>query len=92
MRARADLASIRSYLMQHAGLAATNRVRSHLRRKIIRLAEVPLAGVSTTRAGIRILPPTRYPDRIYYTVTDASVVILHIRHTSRRSPEIDDIG
>ena len=91
MRARADLASIRSYLMQHAGLAA-NRVRSHLRRKIIRLAEVPLAGVSTTRAGIRILPPTRYPYRIYYTVTDASVVILHIRHTSRRSPEIDDIG
>lgn len=33
------------------------------------------------------LPPTRYPYRIYYAVLGDDVVILHIRHTARSTPE-----
>ena len=36
---------------------------------------------------IRILPPTLYPYRIYYTVQGDDVVILHIRHSARSEPD-----
>ena len=54
--------------------------------------ETPLIGVATSEPGIRILPPTRYPYRIYYTVTDVAVVILHIRHSARHDPDLGDLG
>jgi plasmid stabilization system protein ParE len=50
----------------------------------------PFIGVVSSNPQIRILPPTRYPYRIYYTVQGEDVVILHIRHTARLAP--DDLG
>jgi hypothetical protein len=47
-------------------------------------------GLATSNPHIRILPPTRYPYRIYYTVQSDELVILHIRHTARLAP--DDLG
>lgn len=90
-QAKRDLLEIRSYLAEHAGTAAAERVRTHLRQRIHRLASAPLIGVATSDARIRILPPTRYPYRIYYTLTQDGVVILHIRHSARRDPELDDL-
>jgi hypothetical protein len=46
----------------------------------------PAWGVPSSQTGVRILQPTRYPYRIYYTVQGDDVVILHIRHTSRQAP------
>ncbi len=43
-------------------------------------------GVPSSQPGVRILQPTRYPYRIYYTVQGDEIVILHIRHTSRQAP------
>jgi hypothetical protein len=34
---------------------------------------------------------TRYPYRIYYTVTAVAVVILHIRRTARLDPEAGEL-
>jgi plasmid stabilization system protein ParE len=57
-----------------------------LAARIERLRSHPLIGIATDNPDIRVLPPTRYPYRIYYTVRGDEVVILHIRDTARRAP------
>jgi toxin ParE1/3/4 len=86
-RALQDLREIRSYIAVHGSPAAAERVRQHLRIRVHRLLANPLIGVATTHPQIRILPPTRYPYRIYYTVQENDLVILHIRHTARLAPD-----
>jgi len=87
VRALDDLRDIRRYIAQHGSLAAADRVREHLRSRIERLIARPLIGVLTSNPEIRILPPTRYPYRIYYTIQGDDVVILHIRHSARSEPD-----
>ena len=89
-RARSDLRSIRDHLL-HARRSA-ERVRAHLMQKIARLVMSPIIGTATSNPKIRILPPTRYSYRIYYTVTDVAVVILHIRHSARHDPDLGGLG
>jgi plasmid stabilization system protein ParE len=84
--------SIHGYLRENASAASADRVRAHLRQRIMRLGKFPYIGTTTTQSGIRILAPTRYPCRIYYTIADGAVVILHIRHTSRQAPDLDELG
>src|SRR5215475_11168574 len=86
-RALQDLRDIRSYIAVHGSRAAADRVRQHLGTRVRRLLRNPLIGVATTNPQIRILPPTRYPYRIYYTIQEDDVVILHIRHTARSAPD-----
>ena len=89
-RALQDLRDIRSYIAKRGSAAAADRVRQHLRTRVHRLVSHPFIGVLSTNVQIRILPPTRYPYRIYYTVQGEDVVILHLRHTARSAP--DDLG
>jgi plasmid stabilization system protein ParE len=91
-RAKRDLVEIRTYLLDHAGPAAANRVREHLRVRFHRLRGNPMIGVVTAEPGIRLLAPTRYPCRIYYTATARELVILHVRHSARRDPDLGDLG
>jgi toxin ParE1/3/4 len=86
-RALQDLRDIRSYIAVHGSPAAADRVRQHFRTRVNRLLTNPYIGVATTNPQIRILPPTRYSYRIYYTVQGDDVVILHIRHTARSAPD-----
>lgn len=90
-RARAELESIRDYLVENAGNAVAEKVRLHLRQRIEMLGDFPAAGLASTEPGIRVLSPTKYPYRIYITVSETAVIILHIRHTSRRAPTPDEI-
>ena len=90
-RARSDLIEIRNYLMREAGSVAAERVRSHLQQKLLMLGTQPLMGTPTTNPNIRILSPTRYPYRIYFTVTPSTVYILHVRHTSRQDVDPDEL-
>ncbi len=90
-RARDDLAKIRAYIKE-ADPAAATRVGQHLSSRIKRLAFYPEIGVPTLREAFRILQPTRYPYRIYYAVLDDTVRILHVRHTSRERPDIDELA
>ena len=87
VRALEDLRDIRRYIAQRGSAAAADRVRDHLRTRIERLLTRPLIGVLTSNPEIRILPPTRYPYRIYYTIQGDDVVILHIRHSARSEPD-----
>jgi hypothetical protein len=48
--------------------------------------------VRTNEPDIRVLPPTRYPYRIYYTITADAVVILHVRHNARRDPDFSNLA
>ena len=90
VQAEQDLRSIRAYLLEHAGTAIAERVREHIRARIDHLRRNPNIGVSTTEADIRVLPPTRFPYRIYYTLAADAVIILHIRHSARREPNSQD--
>jgi toxin ParE1/3/4 len=87
VRALEDLRDIRRYVGERASPAAADRVREHLRTRIARLLTRPLIGVLTSNPEIRILPPTLYPYRIYYTIQGDDVVILHIRHSARLEPD-----
>jgi plasmid stabilization system protein ParE len=86
-RALQDLRDIRSYIAAQGSPASAERVRRHLRGRINRLRSNPFIGVVTSNPDIRVLPPTRYPYRIYYTIQAEHIVILHIRHTARQAPD-----
>ena len=87
-----DLSAIREHLKAEASAVAADRVRAHLRKRMESLRHNPRLGVRSSDPEIRILPPTRYPYRIYYTITDEAVVILHIRHSARRDPDLSDFS
>jgi plasmid stabilization system protein ParE len=90
-QARSDLRDIKAHLLEVADKHAAERVRRHLVQKIERLAKFPLVGIVTSDPLVRVLSPTRYPYRRYYTVSGESVIVLHIRHTFRDLPELDDL-
>ena len=90
-RAVVDLAEIRDYLLQHAGEHAAERIRQHLVQRFKMLLRRPILGIASSHPGIRILSPSKYPYRIYFAVVDQSVVILHVRHTARDQPKLEDL-
>lgn len=85
-RAIQDLREIRDYIAAHGSASSADRVRRHLRKRVERLRTNPFLGVATSAREIRVLAPTHYPYRIYYTVKPNEVVVLHIRHTARQAP------
>src|SRR5262245_40903135 len=90
-RAESDLRDIQSYHLKEATARAAENVRAHLHRRIQRLADNPRMGRPTSDPEIRILPPTRYQYRVYYTIGGDAVIILHIRHTARRDPDLTQL-
>jgi toxin ParE1/3/4 len=83
VRARADLAAIRSYLQKRNPRAAA-LVMAAIRERIDWLADFPLIAPETDEAGVRGLSLVRYPYRIYYEIAAEEVRVLHIRHTRRQ--------
>lgn len=90
--ARADLQSIVDYLEPRSPTG----VRSILRRieaTIALLQRHPSAGRRLRkRVDVRAIPVGRYPYRIYYRPESDVILILHIRHISRRSPRLRELG
>lgn len=82
-RALNDLQEIRDYLL-HRSPAGAERVRLHIAETIDRLADFPMLGRATDEPLVRVLPLTRYPYLIFYSVLKDEVVILHIRHGARQ--------
>jgi toxin ParE1/3/4 len=89
-RARDDLADIREYLLERSAVGADN-VRAHIAGTLDYLADFPLIGRATDCPGVRVLPLRRYPYLIFYAVIGDDVVVLHIRHASRRPPEAGEL-
>ena len=81
-RALADLAEIGDYLIQHSPSGA-ERVRLHLAETIERLADFPFLGRPSDETRVRVMPLTRYPYLVFYSVLGDEVVILHVRHGAR---------
>lgn len=83
-RARSDLDAIFQYIAKDNKLAAV-RVARAIKRTIDLIGELPHLGIKNARAPeFRSRLVTPYPYRVHYAVRDADVVIVHIRHTSRR--------
>jgi plasmid stabilization system protein ParE len=86
-RAVQDLHAIRRYVAAHGSPDSAERIRKYVVARVDRLRSHPRLGVPSDNPDVRILAPTRYPYRIYYTVRGQEVVILHIRHTARAAPD-----
>jgi addiction module RelE/StbE family toxin len=81
-RARDDLDSIFSYLVEYSPASAIRLERLNI-QMIDGLRDFPEIGPATD-SGARVLLVGRFPYRVFYRVEGDEVQILHIRHTSRR--------
>jgi len=84
-RAQADLLEIAEYTREHLGTTVASGLEIYIRATVARIGAMPESGeLVPERDGVRVVSLVRYPFRIFYTVTEDAVTILHIRHTSRR--------
>jgi toxin ParE1/3/4 len=82
-RALRDLESIASYLVERNPAGAIN-VLGAIKSSVDTLSFFPQIGRLVDNAGHRRVPVLRYPYLIFYRVAGDELLILHIRHTSRR--------
>ncbi len=82
-RAERDLQDIIDQRAQEHGVLVAERVHNELIDGMQRLALRPfLLGRRTATPDVRVMSLTRYPYRIFYTVT----------HSSRLDPDLSDLG
>jgi len=82
-RALRDLESIAAYLTERSPAAALT-VLGAIKSSIDALSFFPQIGRRIDSAGHRRLPVLRYPYLVFYRIAGDELLILHIRHTSRR--------
>ena len=82
-RALRDLESIAAYLVERNPAGAIN-VLGAIKSSVDTLSFFPQIGRLVDNAGHRRVPVLRYPYLIFYRVAGGELLILHIRHTSRR--------
>jgi plasmid stabilization system protein ParE len=82
-RALRDLEDIAAYLRQRSPSGARN-VLLAIKASIDALSAFPEIGRVVDDEQHRRLPVMRYPYSIFYRIAGAELLILHIRHTSRR--------
>jgi addiction module RelE/StbE family toxin len=82
-RALRDLESIAAYFVERSPSGAIN-VLSAIKSRIDTLSFYPHIGPIVDDVGHRRLAVIRYPYVIFYRIAGDELLILHIRHTSRR--------
>jgi toxin ParE1/3/4 len=87
---RDDLEAIYRYLDRRAP-AAAQAVKAAIVLQIRHLADTPPMAPASDEPGIRELTIRRYPYKVYYSVDANEVWKLHIRHTSRRPPDLSEL-
>ena len=87
-RARHDLDAIHDWIVARNPAAAT-AVIARIRYGAQLLADYPGTGRPTSVAGLLVLPIVRYPYLVYHMIEDDTVVIAHVRHSSRAAPADD---
>lgn len=85
-----DLEDIRSYLMARSPMGAEN-ARRDIDRTISLLADFPGLGRDTDIAGVSVQPTGRYGYLVYHATIGDELVVVHIRHRSRESPDASDL-
>lgn len=83
VRARRDRAAIFDYISEHSPQGA-RRVIQAIQLTLGALSILPESGRATDLVGTRSIPVKGYPYRVFYRLRGEQIVILHIRHTSRR--------
>jgi toxin ParE1/3/4 len=84
-RAVADLTEIGVQSRRAFGDAVAAALETYIRATVARIAVMPKSGQRLpARPGVRVVPLVRYPFKVFYTVADETVTILHIRHAARR--------
>lgn len=73
-----------SYIEQRSPTGANN-VAARFHEVISFLLEQPMAGIATSEKHVRRFAATPYPYCIFYRATKTELVIIRVRHTSRRS-------
>ena len=89
-RALRDLEGIATYLVQRSPSGAEN-VLSAIKSSIETLTAFPEMAPAIDPAGHRRLPVLRYPYTVFYQIAGDELLILHIRHTSRRAVNPHDV-
>jgi len=82
-RALRDLEGIDAYLVSRNPAAVVN-VLGAIKSSIDTLSFFPQIGRIVDDAGHRRVPVLRYPYLIFYRIAGEDLLILHIRHSSRR--------
>jgi toxin ParE1/3/4 len=82
-RALRDLEDIASYFAERNPAGAVN-VLGAVKSSIDTLSFLPRIGRVVDNAGHRRVPVLRYPYLIFYRIAGDELLILHIRHSSRR--------
>lgn len=84
-RALADLDEIAAYYSTQASPTIAAAIESRIRKVIARIMAAPQSAQSVAgRPNVRVVPLRRYPFKIFYMVAEGRVVVLHVRHSSRR--------
>ena len=85
-RAIADRRSIIDHYLRVADRRIADAFEYRLRHAIDRLRKSPRsAALVVGRPGVRVLLLRRFPYKVFFRISDDAVVILHIRHMSRRA-------
>lgn len=87
LRAAADRERIRVYLEAHSSTGARS-VMTRLDAAARLLREQPEIGILTDIPHVRVCFIGRYPYKLFYRFREETIVILHIRHTSREPSPI----
>jgi plasmid stabilization system protein ParE len=82
-RALRDLHDIAAYFNERSPAAAA-RVLGAIKSSLDTLNFFPQIGLVVDNADHRRVPVLRYPYVIFYPIANENLLILHIRHTSRR--------
>jgi toxin ParE1/3/4 len=83
-QALGDIDEIQSYLEERSASGAANVVRA-IYAGVQLIAERPYASRQSNDPEIRVKVLPRYSYKIFYSIIDdATVEIIHVRHTSRR--------
>jgi len=82
-RALRDLQGISAYLLE-VSPAGTRNALGAIRSSISTLSYFPEIGPLVDDVGHRRMSVPRYPYVIFYRIDAPDLLILHIRHTSRR--------
>lgn len=82
-RALRDLEAIAEYLKERSPSGRAN-VMAAIKASVDALIAFPEMSPAIDSAGHRRLPVLRFPYVIFYRIAAEEIIILHIRHTSRR--------
>jgi toxin ParE1/3/4 len=84
-RAIADLRQIAAYYTRSGNPAVAARIVARIQEIVAQITGSPMSGRPVVqRPGVRVVLVVDYRYKIFYRVAEATIRIIHIRHTSRR--------